>query len=59
MAKDVGMALDQGKMLNVPLPITAVTEQMLRANISEGRGDDDFCSMIQVIEKWAGVVVKT
>jgi len=53
------MALDQGKMLNVPLPITAITEQMLRANISEGRGDDDFCSMIQVIEKWAGVVVKT
>jgi 3-hydroxyisobutyrate dehydrogenase-like beta-hydroxyacid dehydrogenase len=58
MAKDVGMALEQGKMLNVPLPVTAVTEQMLRATISEGRGDDDFCSMIQVIEKWAGVVVK-
>jgi 3-hydroxyisobutyrate dehydrogenase/2-hydroxy-3-oxopropionate reductase len=58
MAKDVGMALEQGKMLNVPLPITAVTEQMLRATISEGRGDDDFCSMIQVLEKWAGVVVK-
>ncbi|HEY1649854.1 MAG TPA: NAD(P)-dependent oxidoreductase [Terracidiphilus sp.] len=58
MAKDVGMALEQGKILNVPLPVTAVTEQMLRATISEGRGDDDFCSMIQVLEKWAGVVVK-
>ena len=58
MAKDVGMALEQGKMLNVPLPVTAVTEQMLRANVSEGRGDDDFCSLIQVMEKWAGVEVK-
>lgn len=58
MAKDVGMALEQGKILNVPLPVTAVTEQMLRATISEGRGDDDFCSVIQVLEKWAGVVVK-
>jgi 3-hydroxyisobutyrate dehydrogenase/2-hydroxy-3-oxopropionate reductase len=58
MAKDVGMALEQGKMLNVPLPVTAVTEQMLRATISEGRGDDDFCSMIQVLENWAGVVIK-
>jgi 3-hydroxyisobutyrate dehydrogenase/2-hydroxy-3-oxopropionate reductase len=58
MAKDVGMALEQGKMLNVPLPITAVTEQMLRATVSEGRGDDDFCSVIQVLEKWAGVVVQ-
>ena len=58
MAKDVGMALEQGKILNVPLPVTAVTEQMLRASISEGRGDDDFCSLIQVLEKWAGVVVQ-
>jgi 3-hydroxyisobutyrate dehydrogenase-like beta-hydroxyacid dehydrogenase len=58
MAKDVEMALEQGKILNVPLPVTAVTEQMLRATISEGRGDDDFCSMIQVLENWAGVVVK-
>jgi 3-hydroxyisobutyrate dehydrogenase-like beta-hydroxyacid dehydrogenase len=58
MAKDIGMALEQGKILNVPLPVTAVTEQMLRATIAEGRGDDDFCSLIQVLEKWAGVVVK-
>lgn len=58
MAKDIGMAIEQGKMLNVPLPVTAVTEQMLRASIAEGRGDDDFCSLIQVLEKWAGVVVK-
>lgn len=58
MAKDVGMALEQGKLLNVPLPVTAVTEQMLRATIAEGRGDDDFCSLIQVLENWAGVVVK-
>ena len=58
MAKDVGMALEQGKLLNVPLPITAVTEQMFRANISEGRGDDDFCSVVQLVENWAGVEVK-
>lgn len=58
MAKDVGMALEQGKLLNVPLPVTAVTEQMLRASVSEGRGDDDFCSLVQTLEKWAGVVVQ-
>jgi 3-hydroxyisobutyrate dehydrogenase/2-hydroxy-3-oxopropionate reductase len=58
MAKDVGMALEQGKLLNVPLPTTAVTEQMLRASVSEGRGDNDFCSVIQTLEKWAGVLVQ-
>lgn len=52
------MALEQGKLLNVPLPITAVTEQMFLASVSEGRGDDDFCAVIQILEDWAGVVVK-
>ncbi len=25
--------------------------------MAEGRGEDDFTSLIQMIEKWAGVVV--
>jgi 3-hydroxyisobutyrate dehydrogenase-like beta-hydroxyacid dehydrogenase len=58
MAKDVGLALDTAKAMDVPLPATALTEQMLRANIAKGRGDDDFCSLIRVLEEWAGVEVK-
>ena len=58
MHKDVGMALDAGKALNVPLPVTAITHQMLGATIAKGWGDDDFCSAIRVLEDWAGVVVK-
>jgi 3-hydroxyisobutyrate dehydrogenase/2-hydroxy-3-oxopropionate reductase len=58
MHKDIGMALDSGKALNVPLPITALTHQMLGATIAKGWGDDDFCSAIRVLEDWAGVVVK-
>jgi 3-hydroxyisobutyrate dehydrogenase/2-hydroxy-3-oxopropionate reductase len=58
MHKDVGFALEAAKSLNVPLPITAVTEQMLRATIAKGWGDDDFCSAIRVLEDWAGVVVR-
>jgi 3-hydroxyisobutyrate dehydrogenase-like beta-hydroxyacid dehydrogenase len=58
MHKDVGMALDSGKALNVPLPITAITHQMLGATIAKGWGEDDFCSAIRVLEDWAGIVVK-
>lgn len=58
MHKDVGMALDSGKALNVPLPITAITHQMLQATIAKGWGEDDFCSAIRVLEDWAGIVVK-
>ena len=58
MHKDVGLALESGKELGVPLPVTALTEQMLRANMASGRADDDFCSLIRVLEDWAGVEVR-
>jgi 3-hydroxyisobutyrate dehydrogenase-like beta-hydroxyacid dehydrogenase len=58
MAKDVGLALESAKAMNVPLPATALTEQMLRAAIAKGWGDDDFCSAIRLLEEWAGVVVQ-
>jgi len=57
MHKDVSMALDSGKEIGVPLPITAVTQQMFQAAIAQGLGDADFCSTIQVLEGWAGVKV--
>jgi 3-hydroxyisobutyrate dehydrogenase/2-hydroxy-3-oxopropionate reductase len=58
MHKDVGMALDTGKQLNVPLPVTGITQQMFQAAISCGFGDEDFCSTIKVLEEIAGVEVK-
>jgi len=58
MAKDVGLALETGKSMDVPLPATALTEQMLRATIAKGWGDDDFCGTIRVLEEWAKVEVR-
>jgi 3-hydroxyisobutyrate dehydrogenase-like beta-hydroxyacid dehydrogenase len=58
MAKDIGLALESGKSLNVPLPATALTEQMMRAGIALGYGDDDFCSLIRVLEEWSGVTIQ-
>jgi len=58
MAKDVGLALESGKSMEVPLPITAVTEQMMRAAVASGYGDEDFCSTIRVLEEWTGVTVQ-
>ena len=58
MAKDVTMALEVARSLDIPLPITAPTEQVLRAAIAEGRGNDDFCSVVQTLERWAGITVE-
>ena len=58
MHKDVTLAVESGLELNVPLPQTALTQQMFRAAISKGYGEEDFCSTIKVEEEWAGVEVK-
>ena len=58
MHKDIGMALEAGKALQVPLPVSALTHQMLGATIARGWGDDDFCSAIRVLEELSGTVVK-
>jgi len=58
MHKDVGLALESGQKLQVPLPLTAVTLQMFQAAIASGYADEDFCSAIKVLEAWAGVEVR-
>jgi 3-hydroxyisobutyrate dehydrogenase/2-hydroxy-3-oxopropionate reductase len=58
MHKDVCFATDMARDLNVPVPASSVTENMLRATVASGRGDDDFCSAIRVLEDWTGTVIK-
>lgn len=58
MHKDVGLMIDSAKELGVPVPLTAITQQMLQAAMAEGLSDDDMCSSIKVLEKWAGVEVR-
>ncbi len=58
MHKDVSMALDSGRELGVPMPLTAVTQQMFQAAMSMGYAEDDMASTIKVEEAWAGVEVR-
>ena len=59
MHKDMGLALGSAQEMGLPLPLTSLTEQMFRAAISEGYGESDMCSTIRVMERWAGVEVKS
>jgi 3-hydroxyisobutyrate dehydrogenase/2-hydroxy-3-oxopropionate reductase len=58
MHKDVGFATEMARSLNVPVPASSVTEQMLRAAIGKGWGDEDFCSAIRVLEDWTGLEIR-
>jgi 3-hydroxyisobutyrate dehydrogenase-like beta-hydroxyacid dehydrogenase len=59
MDKDVGLALDSGKELGVPLFLTGLTRQLFQAALAAGYGDDDMCSTIKVLEELGGVEVKS
>jgi 3-hydroxyisobutyrate dehydrogenase/2-hydroxy-3-oxopropionate reductase len=58
MHKDIGLMLDSGEELKVPLPLTALTRQIFQAAIATGHGDEDICSTIKVLEAWAKIEVK-
>jgi 3-hydroxyisobutyrate dehydrogenase-like beta-hydroxyacid dehydrogenase len=59
MHKDITMALDSGRALGVPLPVTAITQQMFEAAIAGGHGDADFCSTVKTMEKLVGIEIKS
>jgi 3-hydroxyisobutyrate dehydrogenase/2-hydroxy-3-oxopropionate reductase len=59
MHKDVGLMLESGKELGVPLFLTSLTQQLFQTAIAEGHGDEDMCSTIRVLEEIAGVHVKS
>jgi 3-hydroxyisobutyrate dehydrogenase-like beta-hydroxyacid dehydrogenase len=58
MHKDVGLMLESAAELDVPVPVTAVTRQMLQASIARGHGDQDIAGSIQVLEELAGATVR-
>jgi 3-hydroxyisobutyrate dehydrogenase/2-hydroxy-3-oxopropionate reductase len=58
MHKDIGLMIEAGKELGVPLPLTGLTQQLFQAAISAGHADEDFCSTIKVLEELAGIEVK-
>lgn len=57
MHKDIGLMLETAAELQVPLPLTALTQQVFRAAMAEGFADEDICSTIKVLERIAGVEV--
>jgi 3-hydroxyisobutyrate dehydrogenase/2-hydroxy-3-oxopropionate reductase len=58
MHKDLGLMLDSGKELGVPLSVTALTHQLFQTAMTAGHADEDMCSTIKVLEDLVQVEVK-
>ena len=55
MQKDMLLALELGRQLNVPLPTTAVTNEFLTAARGMGYETQDFAIVFEVLAKMSGV----
>ena len=55
MRKDMVLALEMGRQLDVPLPTTAVTNEMLTAARGMGLAERDFAVLFEVLARMSGV----
>ena len=55
MQKDLLLALEMGRQLDVPLPTTAITNEMLTAARGMGLAEKDFAILFEALASMAGI----
>ncbi len=55
MLKDVDLILRAAAASNVPLPQTALTQQLMRSALAQGDGQQDYAAIIKTAERGAGL----
>ena len=55
MQKDMLLALEMGRQLDVPLPSTAITNEMLTAARGMGLAEKDFAILFEALARMAGI----
>jgi 3-hydroxyisobutyrate dehydrogenase-like beta-hydroxyacid dehydrogenase len=58
LVKDINLAMDLARNMDVPLPLTAEVRQMLVTAKNLGRADDDFATLLDLMAQWSGVAVR-
>jgi 3-hydroxyisobutyrate dehydrogenase len=55
LRKDFELGLDAARQLNVPLPVAALTHQIVVSLIGNGRGDVDFAALLELEARGANL----
>jgi 3-hydroxyisobutyrate dehydrogenase-like beta-hydroxyacid dehydrogenase len=55
MQKDMNLALELGRQMDIPLPTTAVTNEFLTAARGMGWEEKDFATLFEVLAQMSGV----
>ena len=57
--KDVSLALEAGRTMQVPMPTTAAAHQTYLRAVANGLGEKSFLATLEALEAAAGVTVPT
>jgi 3-hydroxyisobutyrate dehydrogenase-like beta-hydroxyacid dehydrogenase len=58
LRKDFELGLEAARQLNVPLPVTALTHQIVVSLVGLGLGDEDFAALLEVEARGANLVLE-
>ncbi|MGB2613626.1 MAG: NAD(P)-dependent oxidoreductase [Phycisphaerae bacterium] len=58
MQKDLNLATDLARQLDVPLPLASQLRQMLTTAKNLGKGNEDYTAMLDVMAAWSGVALR-
>jgi len=53
--KDLGLAYDLAKELEVPTPVLSAAREVIKIALSKGLAEEDVCSVIKCYEEWGGI----
>ncbi len=55
LRKDFELGLEAARLRNVPLPLTALTHQIVVSLIGQGFGDQDFAALLEIVARGANL----
>jgi 3-hydroxyisobutyrate dehydrogenase-like beta-hydroxyacid dehydrogenase len=58
MHNDLNLAMELAQQLDVPVPLTAATRQLLSAAENVGLGNADCGALVDLMSKWSGVAMR-
>ncbi len=58
LRKDMDLGLDAGKRFEVPMPIAALTRDLIQQMIGHGMTEEDFSTLILMQAKASGIELK-
>lgn len=55
LSKDLDLMLEAGDELNISMPMTSMTRQLMKLTIGDGYAEEDFIAVVKLIERLSGL----